>query len=194
MNKKFIWAFLNAPLVSLLGYALTHLSDHSTILVLSGHIALIFYLTLTSLNPLISAFPTLFFLKQANRYRPAIGVACFSYVLLHFLSYFMKTMKVKTTLLFAFLHPYIFPGTLAFLIFMSMAFTSNKFSIQKLGFLRWKRLHKLTYISQFLILAHILLLGGPKTKLYILPFGLLFYFQWKRRQKRNSDQNQPKSS
>ena len=64
---------------------------------------------------------------------------------------------------------------LAFPILAILTLTSNNFSIKKLGFQKWKNLHKKVYWAEFAIFVHIMLIGN---KLYaVILFTPVFILQ-----------------
>ena len=53
--------------------------------------------------------------------------------------------------------PYITVGMAAFVLMIPLALTSNNWSLRKLGPVRWRRLHKLTYVITILGCLHYLM-------------------------------------
>lgn len=111
-----------------------------------------------SLAPIKKHFPRVQFFKNLNRFRREIGLAVFIYACCHFLFFIMDAIVRKGHLQVKyFFHPVIFPGFLAFLIFAVLAFTSNDRSIRKLGYNKWKGLHRFVYGAELLVFIHLLL-------------------------------------
>lgn len=83
------------------------------------------------------------------RYRRAIGLVAFFYVVLHLLVWIALDMG----LLFAqalgdiVKRPYITIGMIGFVAMIPLAVTSNNWSIRRLGPQAWQRLHRLTYVA-----------------------------------------------
>ena len=53
--------------------------------------------------------------------------------------------------------PFILVGFVAWLLMVPLAVTSTKGMLQRLGFRRWKRLHRLAYLSALLGVVHFVL-------------------------------------
>ncbi len=86
------------------------------------------------------------------------GVSGFLVICLHIGFYFLNEsfesqawsqLVTKTYLIFA---------LLSFSILFVLALTSNNWSVRRLGGKNWKRLHRLVYLMQLLLLGHILLI------------------------------------
>ncbi|MBX3020104.1 MAG: ferric reductase-like transmembrane domain-containing protein [Bdellovibrionales bacterium] len=97
------------------------------------------------------------------------GISAFLILLMHIFFYFVNEgfeakafdqIYTKTYLIFA---------TLAFVILLALALTSNNFSVRKLGARKWKRLHRTVYAVQLLLFGHILLIEKA---------DLIFYGTW----------------
>lgn len=94
------------------------------------------------------------------RYRRAVGLLAFFYVLLHLLAYMVLDQgldwaAIGTDIL---KRPYITIGMLGFILLVPLAVTSSNAMIRRLGGARWRRLHKLVYPAAFAGAAHYLLL------------------------------------
>lgn len=95
-----------------------------------------------------------------NRWRRIIGLAAFGYVVLHLLAwlgldqgfYWPAIVEDITK------RTYILLGMAAFLLLVPLAVTSSNRMIQRLGYARWKRLHRLVYPASILVAVHYLLL------------------------------------
>jgi sulfoxide reductase heme-binding subunit YedZ len=89
--------------------------------------------------------------------RRQLGLWCFTYVSLHMLGYGFFILGFDWTQLGVELvkRPYIIVGALGFLGLLSLAVTSNRYSQRRLG-LRWKKLHRLSYLVLGLGLLHML--------------------------------------
>jgi methionine sulfoxide reductase heme-binding subunit len=124
------------------------------------------------------------FLRWWFQRRRSLGVAAAIYVILHFLAYLAQEgfarqaweqIRDKTYLTVAF-------G--AFIILMLMLMTSNDFSVKKLGFKNWKRLHRFVHFASLLILVHVLLIEKANIPLLlaitvpIIPFQLWRFFEF----------------
>jgi len=80
------------------------------------------------------------------KFRRAIGVVSFFYILAHFLTWLVLDMSLLWSQIAGDLvkRPYITIGFAGFLLLTPLVITSNNFSIRKLG-ARWRKLHKLVY-------------------------------------------------
>jgi sulfoxide reductase heme-binding subunit YedZ len=89
--------------------------------------------------------------------RRQLGLWCFVYVVLHLSGYMAFILGFDWSQLGVELRkrPYIIVGTLGFLCLLALAATSNRYSQRRLG-VRWKRLHRLVYLTLGLGLLHML--------------------------------------
>lgn len=94
------------------------------------------------------------------KFRRAIGVTAFFYVLAHFLVFAILDVqslgRVWTEII---KRPYVTVGMLSFLMMIPLALTSNNLSIRRLGAASWRKLHKLTYPVAVLGALHYLWLA-----------------------------------
>lgn len=81
------------------------------------------------------------------RYRRALGLLCFYYVLMHFLVYMIldQALMFDAILGDVLKRPFIMFGMAGLLMLTALAVTSNRFSIRKMG-KKWIWLHRLIYI------------------------------------------------
>ncbi len=81
------------------------------------------------------------------RYRRALGLLAFWYVLMHFLTYMVldQYLNFMAILIDIAKRPFITIGMAAFVLLIPLALTSNNWSIRRLG-PRWTKLHRLVYI------------------------------------------------
>lgn len=92
------------------------------------------------------------------RYRRAIGLLAFFYLVLHLLAWIILDM----TLLWQqaandlIKRPYLLLGISAFAMLLPLALTSNNWSVRRLG-PNWRRLHKLVYPAVLMGVTHYLL-------------------------------------
>lgn len=94
------------------------------------------------------------------KFRRAIGVTAFFYVLAHFLVFAIldvQTLERVWTEIVK--RPYVTVGTASFLLLIPLAVTSNNASLRKLGAGTWRQLHKLTYPAALLGAVHYLWLS-----------------------------------
>ena len=87
------------------------------------------------------------------RFRRAISLIGFTYIFLHLLVWLVLDVQIVSQIWADILkRPIITIGMSAFALMIPLAATSNNWSLRKLGPVRWRRLHKLTYL--------VLVLGG----------------------------------
>ena len=83
------------------------------------------------------------------KYRRAIGLLAFLYVLMHFLVWLVLDMGLlwQQALTDIYKRPYITMGMAGLLLLLPLAITSNNWSVRRLGPAAWRRLHQLTYFA-----------------------------------------------
>ncbi|KUP92783.1 protein-methionine-sulfoxide reductase heme-binding subunit MsrQ [Tritonibacter horizontis] len=119
-----------------------------------GELALQFFIATLAVTPL-RRFVGLNLLK----FRQALGLLTFSYVLCHLLVWLLLDVQIPSQIIADILkRPYITVGMAAFVLLIPLAVTSNKASIRKLGS-TWRRLHKLSYPAAVLAALHFVLLA-----------------------------------
>ncbi|MGR3455030.1 protein-methionine-sulfoxide reductase heme-binding subunit MsrQ [Pseudooceanicola sp.] len=92
------------------------------------------------------------------KYRRAIGLLAFFYILLHLLIWLVLDVQIPSQIIAdIYKRPYITVGMAAFVLLIPLALTSNNWSIRKLG-ARWRQLHKLVYVIVPLGGVHFLML------------------------------------
>jgi sulfoxide reductase heme-binding subunit YedZ len=94
------------------------------------------------------------------RFRRVIGLAAFTYVTLHLLTYLVFDIGLdwNTLVRDVLRRPYITIGMLAFVLLLPLAITSTNAMIRRLGPKAWNRLHMLVYAIAILGALHYLLL------------------------------------
>lgn len=93
------------------------------------------------------------------KFRRAIGVMTFVYVLLHLLVWLVLDVQIVSQIWADILkRPYITVGMVGFALMIPLALTSNNFSVRKLG-ARWRKLHKLTYEIAFMGALHFVMVA-----------------------------------
>lgn len=122
------------------------------------------------------------------KYRRAVGLMAFFYVVLHLLTWLLLDIQLHWDEVWADIlkRPYITLGMLGFMLMIPLALTSNALSIRKLGATGWARLHRLTYGIAVLGAIHYLLAvkAFPRDPLiYLTLIGLLLALRlpWIRR-------------
>lgn len=83
------------------------------------------------------------------RFRRAIGLVAFGYILLHLLVWLVLDMGMlwEQALKDIAKRPYVTMGMAGFAALVPLALTSNDWSVRRLGAVRWRRLHRLTYLA-----------------------------------------------
>ncbi|MGI9027828.1 MAG: ferric reductase-like transmembrane domain-containing protein [Candidatus Saccharimonadales bacterium] len=126
-----------------------------------GLLSIVFLYFALLAAPLTKIFPNMRGKNEYLHLRRAIGVSAFFFALLHALVAFFGQLGGFNGL--GFLSPRysiaLLLGFIALIILTVMAVTSFDKVIDKMGFRRWKRLHRLIYIAGLAILVHIVMLG-----------------------------------
>lgn len=81
------------------------------------------------------------------RYRRALGLTAFWYVVMHFTTYFVLEKGVDLPVIWKDIvaRPFITIGMACLIMLIPLAATSNNWSLRRLG-PRWNRLHRLAYV------------------------------------------------
>lgn len=89
------------------------------------------------------------------RYRRAVGLLTFYYVLMHVSFYLLLEKQLDLQLIFDDIlkRPYLTLGMIALVLLVPLAVTSNNYSIKRLG-LKWRKLHMLVYPIAALVTLH----------------------------------------
>lgn len=97
-----------------------------------------------------------FFKINLVKYRRAIGLVAFGYVVSHFTVYLLLDQQLRWGEIFTDIikRPYITIGIAAFLLLLPLALTSNGLSIRRLGAAGWKKLHLIVYPAVILAAIH----------------------------------------
>lgn len=192
-SSYFFWAVLALPSIMLL----LNLAEESRgnrgpsavheIVEGSGVLATFLLLIALSLSPLQSIFPrsrVVGWLVERRRY---IGIAAFSYSVVHLAFYFVDIGSVREVV-GEFATPGILTGWVALFIFIPMAITSNAVMTRAMGWQYWKMLQRGVYVAAVLILAHWLIVDTEPAPLIF--FGVLAllecYRLWRNRNKRET--------
>jgi sulfoxide reductase heme-binding subunit YedZ len=89
------------------------------------------------------------------KFRRAIGLLAFFYILAHFLVFAVLDVQTLGRVVTEVIkRPYVTVGFLGFLSLIPLAVTSNNWSIRRMGPLRWRRLHKLAYPAAIIGALH----------------------------------------
>jgi methionine sulfoxide reductase heme-binding subunit len=90
------------------------------------------------------------------RIRRALGLVGFGYATLHLLTYLGldQQLALGDVLEDVGKRPFITVGFVAWVLLVPLALTSTQPAVKKLGFVRWKRLHRLAYLCAALGVVH----------------------------------------
>lgn len=116
-----------------------------------GRTALYFLIASLAVTPLLRLTGI-----SLMRFRRALGLLCFVYVLPHVLAWVVLDMALLWGQMAGDIvkRPYLLFGMLGFLLLLPLALTSNNLSLRKLGGQMWRRLHKLVYLAAPLVALH----------------------------------------
>lgn len=108
------------------------------------------------------------------KFRRSIGLMAFFYVFAHLVVYLLldKQLMWDPIIKDVTQRPYIMLGVVSFLILLSLAITSNSWSIRKLGPVAWRKLHWWVYAACFLGVAHFSLLKKTWQAEPLIYFGI----------------------
>ena len=130
------------------------------------------------------------------RLRRMLGLFAFFYASLHFLTYLIVDQSLNLRAVFDDVtkRNFILVGFLALVTLIPLAITSTNGMVRRMGFVRWKRLHRLAYVAGCLGALHFIWrvkvdLREPAIFASILAAGLVlrgFDTVRKRRRKRRS--------
>jgi sulfoxide reductase heme-binding subunit YedZ len=113
------------------------------------------------------------------RLRRMLGLFAFFYACLHFTTYVAVDQRFDWPVLWADVtkRKFMVVGFGAFLLLLPLALTSTDASVRRLGFRRWKALHRLVYLAAVLAVVHFLWrvkLDIREPLIYALVLGALF--------------------
>ncbi|CAK7255910.1 MULTISPECIES: protein-methionine-sulfoxide reductase heme-binding subunit MsrQ [unclassified Shinella] len=132
------------------------------------------------------------------RYRRALGLLAFWYVLMHFLTYMLldQYLNFSAILVDIAKRPFITIGMAAFVLLIPLALTSNAWSIRRLG-MRWVKLHRLVYVIAAAGALHFAMsvkVVGLEPWTYIGLVALLLLYRLARPLIRGSGRGKPRAS
>ena len=122
------------------------------------------------------------------KFRRAIGLMAFFYVLAHFTTYLWLDQQWVWAVIIKDItkRPYIIIGVLSFLALVPLAVTSNNRSIKRLGAASWKKLHRAAYFAAIGGAVHYVLLRKTWEQepiLYVLGVLILLGYRFIRANK-----------
>ena len=117
-----------------------------------GLVALIFLIASLAATPLKTTLGW----TWPIRIRRMLGLYAFFYGSLHFLTYLGLDQVLDLRAVFADItkRNFIAVGFTAFVLLVPLAVTSTDAMVRRLGFVRWKRLHRLVYVAAALGVVH----------------------------------------
>ena len=120
-----------------------------------GLVALIFLVASLACSPL----KTVLGWTWPIRIRRELGLFAFFYALLHVSTYTGLDQSFDFRAIFEDVtqRKFIFLGFAAFVLLVPLAVTSTDAAVRRLGFVKWKRLHRLAYVAGVLAAIHFLL-------------------------------------
>ncbi len=165
LKSNWRWIALNLFAVSVLNVVLTQGSTdwnatHTFDPMLeSGKWAIRFLLICLTMTPL----NTYLGWSSAIKLRKPAGLWAFGFASLHVLVYIREAQLAW--LAFP-MQPFIALGLLGLLVLTALAFTSNRWAMQRLG-KSWKRLHRLVYLAGLAVVFHAILATTMSKKIFV---------------------------
>jgi sulfoxide reductase heme-binding subunit YedZ len=96
-----------------------------------------------------------FFNLNLLKFRRAVGLMAFFYVVLHLLVWAVLDVQIVSQMWADIVkRPYVTVGMASFVLMIPLAVTSNNRAVRKLGPVAWRNLHKLTYVIAVLGAVH----------------------------------------
>jgi methionine sulfoxide reductase heme-binding subunit len=117
-----------------------------------GLIALVFLVLALACTPL----KLLFGWTWPMRIRRMLGLLAFSYALLHVSTYTILDQGLDWPAIWDDVskRKFIFAGFSTFVLLIPLAATSTNRAVRRLGYIRWKQLHRLAYLAPALAVLH----------------------------------------
>jgi sulfoxide reductase heme-binding subunit YedZ len=117
-----------------------------------GLVALVFLVAALACTPL----KTICGWTWPLRLRRMIGVLAFAYALLHVATYVALDQGLDWSAIVedVLKRKFILVGFVTFVLLIPLAATSTNASVNRLGFVRWKQLHRLAYVAPALAVLH----------------------------------------
>jgi sulfoxide reductase heme-binding subunit YedZ len=141
-----------------------------------GLLALVFLVAALGCSPL----KTIVGWTWPMRLRRMLGLFAFLYALLHVITYTTLDQGLDWRAIAADIakRKFIFVGFLTFVLLLPLAATSTNCAIRRLGYPRWKRLHRLAYLAPALAVIHFIWrvkrdIREPMTYAFVLAILLL---------------------
>ncbi len=115
------------------------------------------------------------------KFRRAIGLACFFFVVCHLLVWaLLDVQRLDRVWADIVKRPYITVGMVAFALLLPLAVTSNNLSLRKMGAAAWGKLHKLVYPAAILAAVHyVMLVKGWQVRPLVFLAIILALIGWR---------------
>lgn len=122
------------------------------------------------------------------RLRRMLGLFCFFYATLHFLSFigFDHSFEIDEIAKDIVKRPFVSMGFAAFVLLIPLAATSSNWAIRKLGGKRWQELHRNIYLISILACVHYFWLVKATALLWPLAYaaGVALLLGWRIRERK----------
>jgi sulfoxide reductase heme-binding subunit YedZ len=181
------------PFLAILYRAATHrlgANPIATALNQLGLLALVFLVACLACTPLKLVLDQ----GWPIRVRKTLGNLAFFAALAHFLLYVVVDQELALGRLVADVlkRPFIAVGFIAFVLLIPLALTSTKGAVGRLGFARWKRIHRMVYVIAILAVVHFTMRVKADTTepltygaILLLLFGVRIFHDLKKRTPKN---------
>ena len=192
-----IWLLLAVPLLLLFNNVRLELVEPGSVFGADPGEALVEYLgvwglRILYLTLLVSTVARVAKIPLLVRHRRKFGVWAFTYVAMHFMSYFgvLAGLDVQQVLADVTKRPYIIFGFCALVLLIPLVLTSTRGWQRRLG-RRWRQLHKLVYLIALLAWVHLFIqekASYMESTIYGVILLVLFaerVFDWLRRRQRS---------
>ena len=129
--------------------------------------------TLIGAALIIGPLRTLFPKHNFVRHRRTVGVWGFTFIIMHFLSVITFLFEFDALALFWHPNPFANPilfAVFSFPIFTAMWTTSTDWAVARLGFRRWKAIHRLVFLAYISAILHFSLINA---ELLLNPAGYI---------------------
>jgi len=111
------------------------------------------------IGPLQKLWPS----KNYITHRRTLGVLGFTFILVHYFAVMSYVFNFNLqSIFFGGTNPYVNPvvfGFIAFWIYIPLYFTSTDWATQKLGYNKWKMIHRLVYFAWIVSVLHFILVN-----------------------------------
>lgn len=159
MIRRIVWGGLIALVSCLLIRWFNHDFAKGFLFKKSAELGVYVFIFSSLIGPLSVIFPKVSFLFALQKFRREIGITAGLLILVHIMCFFLSvpdgTSFISLFSQDAFI-PVLWFGLPSLLVLL---LTSNNWSVRKLGYVKWKQIHKLIYILEFSIIWHLMVMG-----------------------------------